>query len=118
VAKLKPEDVFTPATPVRDDMFATRRHEDLQDRVEAVLGERGRQVVLFGLTGVGKTSLIRYLCGQRKIPYIRVECGGTFEEMAREALGQAVGEEEIERINKRSGEAEFGATVWASSRGR
>jgi hypothetical protein len=51
---LKPEDVFTPATPVRDDMFATRRHEHLQDRVEAILGERGRQVVLHGLTGVRK----------------------------------------------------------------
>ncbi|MEJ7569015.1 MAG: AAA family ATPase [Gaiellaceae bacterium] len=118
MAKLRPEDVFTPATPVRDDMFATRRHEDLQDRVEAVLGERGRQVVLFGLTGVGKTSLIRYLCNQRKILYIRVECGGTFEEMAREALGRAVGEEEIERIKKTTGEAEFGATVWGFITGK
>lgn len=115
---LRPEDVFTPATPVLDDMFATRRHEDLQDRVENVLGERGRQVVLFGLTGVGKTSLIRYLCRQRDIPYVRVECGGTFEEMAREALGQVVGEEEIERIQKKSAEGEFGATVWGFITGK
>lgn len=90
MARLMPEEVFTPATPVRDDMFATRRHEDLQDRVEAVLGERGRQVVLFGLTGVGKTSLINYLCRQRQIPHVRVECGGTFEESMRDVLAKTL----------------------------
>jgi hypothetical protein len=119
VARLKPDDVFTPAAPVRDDMFATRRHENLQDRVDAVLrGEAGRQVVLFGETGVGKTSLMGFLCRKRQIPYVRVECGGTFEETMREALGKIVGEEEIERIDKQSGEAEFGATVWGFVTGK
>jgi hypothetical protein len=94
-------------------MFATRRHEDLQDRVEAVLGERGRQAILFGDTGVGKTSLVRYLCHQREIPYVRVECGGRFEDMMRDALGQIVGEQEIERIESSSSEAEFGASLWS-----
>jgi putative ribosome biogenesis GTPase RsgA len=63
---LAPEEVFTPATPVSDDMFANRKFEDLQDRVEAALREHGRQVVLFGLTGVGKTSLIEHLCRERR----------------------------------------------------
>jgi len=80
VAKQRsPEEVFTPARPVSDEMFATRQYEHLQDRVEAALNEEGRPVVLFGLTGVGKTSLLEYLCRNRDIKRIRVECGGTFE---------------------------------------
>lgn len=109
---MEPDEVFTPATPVRDDMFATRRHEHLQDRVEAALGQRGRQVVLFGLTGVGKTSLVRYLCRHRDIPYVRVECGATFEELMRDALGKIIGEEEIEKIKTESAEAELSANLW------
>jgi MoxR-like ATPase len=110
---ITPDEVFTPATAVRDDMFATRRHEHLQDRLESALGERGRQIVLYGLTGVGKTSLVRYLCRQRGIPYVRVECGPTFDDMMRDALGKIVGEEEIERINSQTAEGELGATIWA-----
>jgi ATPase family associated with various cellular activities (AAA) len=114
----QPDEVFTPAAPVRDDMFATRRHEDLQDRVEAVLGERGRQAILYGDTGVGKTSLVRYLCHQREIAFVRVECGGPFEAMMREALGQIIGEEEIEQIQSKSSEAEFGAALWTLVSGK
>lgn len=110
---LSPEEVFTPAAPVRDDMFATRRHEHLQDRLEAVLGQRGRQVMLHGPTGVGKTSLVRYLSSQRNIPMVRVECGPAFEDLMRDALGKIIGEEEIERIETSTGEAEFGASLWA-----
>lgn len=72
----KPEDVFTPATPVRDDMFATRRHERLQERVQGALQEQGKQVIAYGPTGVGKTSLIRYLCRNGNIKYVRVERQG------------------------------------------
>jgi AAA ATPase domain len=93
---LSPDEVFTPAAPVRDDMFATRRHEHLQDRLEAVLSQRGRQVVLYGPTGVGKTSLVRYLSSQRNVPMVRVECGPPFEDLMRDALGKIIGEEEIE----------------------
>jgi hypothetical protein len=110
---MSPDEVFTPATPVRDDMFATRRHEHLQDRVESALGERGRQIVLYGLTGVGKTSLVRYLCRTRGIPYVRVECGPPFEEMMRDALGKIVGEEELERISSTSAEGELAAGIWS-----
>ena len=117
MAKPTPEDVFTPARPVGDDMFATREYEHLQDRVEAALREQGRQVVLFGLTGVGKTSLVGYLCRNRRIPYVRVECGPTFEAMMREALAKVVGNEEIESIESHSTEVGIGATLYGLLRG-
>jgi hypothetical protein len=104
--------VFTPASPVSDDMFATRKYEDLQDRVEAALREHGRQVVLFGLTGVGKTSLVEHLCRVRGVKYVRVECGPPFEDMMREALAKVIGHQEIERIEKESLQAGIGATLY------
>lgn len=64
-------------------MFTTRRHKLLQERVEASLLEQGRQIVAYGPTGVGKTSLINYICGRRNVTMVRVECGGTFEDMMR-----------------------------------
>jgi hypothetical protein len=103
-----PESIFTPKTPVRDDMFATRRHEDLQARVEGALAEKGSQVVLYGPTGVGKTSLVRYLCRQGEVPYVRVECGPDFEATMRAALTEVVTEEVVERVRSVSGEAEAG----------
>ncbi len=109
--QLKPEDVFTPARPVSDDMFATRQYEHLQDRVEAALDEQGRQVILFGLTGVGKTSLVDYLCRNRKIRRVRIECGATFEDMLSEALAKVIGGQEIEWIEKESAEMGIGATL-------
>lgn len=105
---LNPEDVFTPAKPVSTDMFTTRRHERLQDRVEDALNEPGRQVILYGDTGVGKTSLVTYLAVQRAIKLLRVECGAPFEDMMRDALGRVVGDAEIEQVQKSAKQAEFG----------
>ena len=93
-------------------MFSTRRHEDLQARVEAILGQRGRQAILFGETGVGKTSLVRYLCRKRKIRFERVECGGTFEDIMRDVLARVLEREEVERVMTVSGEAELEASLW------
>jgi conflict system STAND superfamily ATPase len=98
-------------------MFATRKYESLQDRVEGALNEQGRQVVLFGLTGVGKTSLVGHLCRHRKIAYVRVECGPTFEDMMREALAKVVKHEEIEWVESQSAEAGVGATLYGLIRG-
>jgi KaiC/GvpD/RAD55 family RecA-like ATPase len=109
---VQPQDVFTPATPVRDDMFSNRRHEHLQDRVEAVLGESGRQVVLFGETGVGKTSLVQHLCRQRRIEHVRVECGATFEETMRDVLARVLREEEVERVIANTTQAELEGSLF------
>jgi Cdc6-like AAA superfamily ATPase len=116
--RLQPRDVFTPASWADPRVFATRRHLHLQDRVESALAEKGRQVVLFGQTGVGKTSLVHYICTERNFPYVRVECGEPFEDMIREALGLIVRNEEIESIQKQSAEAEVGVTLWGLLTGK
>lgn len=103
-----PETVFTPATPVRDDMFATRRHERLQERVQGALRERGKQVIAYGPTGVGKTSLVRYLCHRNDINFVRVECGEDFSSMLRNALAEVDAEEVIGKIRTKSGDIEAG----------
>jgi hypothetical protein len=54
MARLQPKDVFTPASWADRRIFATRRHLHLQDRVERALDEKGRQVVLFGPTGLAR----------------------------------------------------------------
>jgi hypothetical protein len=82
------------------------------------LKRRGRQVVLHGPTGVGKTSLVNYLCSERNFPIVRVECGPPFEDMMREALGLVVGHEEIEKVEKESDEAEIGVTLWGLLTGK
>ncbi len=92
-------------------MFATRQYEHLQDRVEGALLEEGRQVVLFGLTGVGKTSLVNYLCGNRKIKRVRIECGPPFQDMMREALSKVIKVEEVEKVETKSAEAGVRATL-------
>jgi len=63
---LRPEDVFTPKTIVTREMFARRNEADLdgnpglQDTVQDALRERGGQILLYGDTGVGKSSLLKY----------------------------------------------------------
>src|SRR6266540_3013046 len=63
---LLPEDVFTPRQPPSRDMFTRRNEADLygnpglQDRVRDALRERGGQTILFGDTGVGKSTLLKY----------------------------------------------------------
>src|SRR4051812_5346620 len=118
MAELRPEDVFTPARPVSDEMFATRQYEHLQDRVDGALGEQGRQVMLHGLTGTGKTSLVDYLCRNRDIPRVRVECGAPFEDMMREILGKVIVRDDIEHIEKESVEGEIGVTLWGLLTGK
>lgn len=107
-----PAKVFTPAEPVHRDMFANRRYGDLQGKVQDRLNEPGRQIVLYGDTGVGKTSLISYLCETEGIPMIRVECGQPFESMLMEALARAgVTEEKFEAIERKSAYAGVRGTL-------
>jgi len=104
--------VFTPAKAVQPGMFASRSYGDLQEKFEERLAEPGRQIVLYGDTGVGKTSLVRHTCSERKIPMVYVECGGPFDVMIREALAKAgLTEETYEGIDKKVGYAGVRGTL-------
>lgn len=77
---LKPEDVFTPKTIVTRAMFARRNEPDLdgnpglQDTVQDALRERGGQILLYGDTGVGKSSLLKYAAEDEGLGTVVVEC--------------------------------------------
>lgn len=76
-----PEDVFTPKTIVTREMFERRNEPDadgnpgVQDRLQDALRERGAQVLIFGDTGVGKSSLVKYAAEDECLETITVECG-------------------------------------------
>ncbi len=97
---LRPEDVFTPASPVQEDMFAARRHADLESRVQLALTQRGRQVVLYGDTGVGKTSLVYHLAHVLNVPMVRLECGPSFDDLLKDALSEVADHQETGWIDR------------------
>lgn len=93
-------------------MFAGRRYEKLQQKFENRLAEPGRQLVLYGDTGVGKTSLVRHILEERKISNVSVECGQPFEVMLKEALAKAgLTEDSMELIEKKSAYAGVRGTL-------
>lgn len=99
---LLPGDVFTPALPVRPEMFASRREEDIQNRVESVLRQPGRQLILYGPTGVGKTSLINHLAETHSLQFESYGCGSPFNELLHAVLADLVGEEVVDVARKRT----------------
>ena len=81
-------DVFTPAKPVRPQMFAERRSDGVQGRVEAALLEPGVQLVLHGPTGVGKTSLVRNVCERLGLTRVELSAGAPFGKLVEDALAE------------------------------
>ncbi len=101
-----PIQVFTPSKAVRDDMFASRHYENLQENFELAVREPGRQIVVYGDTGIGKTSLVRHIASTMGLNLVRVECGSRFEAMTNDALAMAgVTEDKFEIIERKSGQA-------------
>ena len=104
-----PEQVFTPRAPVGEDMYAARRYEALEDRVRNALAEQGAQVVLYGETGVGKTSLVNHLA--RGVKMVRIECGPSFDLMLNAAIAQVRPERDVDSTHTESRNAEGGASL-------
>jgi MoxR-like ATPase len=107
----QPEDVFTPRTVVTREMFTRRNEPDLygnpglQDSLVETIRERGAQILVFGDTGVGKSSLVRYAAEDADASMLTVECRSrrTFDEHAEDALRQLIDFEEVRssRITRR-----------------
>lgn len=120
-----PEDVFTPRTIVTPDMFERRNEPDLnglpglQDSLQDALRERGGQVLLYGDTGVGKSSLLKYAAQDEVMDFVLVECstGMSYDDILEAAIRQMVDIKEISRTVKVSGSAEVaaeGGVPWIS----
>ena len=84
-----PESVFTPKAIVSREMFARRNEPDLsgkpgvQDVLRDALKERGGQVLVYGDTGVGKSSLLRYAAEDEHMKSVTIEClsSASYEEL-------------------------------------
>jgi len=75
-----PEEIFTPKTIVTRQMFERRNEPELngnpglQDSLQDALREKGGQVLLYGDTGVGKSSLLKYASEDERLATVTVEC--------------------------------------------
>lgn len=76
----RPEQVFTPKAVVSREMFERRNENDplergkLQEVLEDALREEGAQIVIYGDTGVGKTSLLKYASEDSGLELLVVNC--------------------------------------------
>lgn len=110
----KPEDVFTPKTIATREMFERRNEADLdgnpglQDNLRDALREVGGQVVLYGDTGVGKSSLLRYAAEDEGLEAVTVEClsSKTYADLMEDAIRKLVDVKEISRTSTKTVGAE------------
>lgn len=117
----KPEDVFTPKSIVKREMFERRNEEDLdgnpglQDTLRDALRELGGQVVVYGDTGVGKSSLVKYATEDEEMKTVTVECisSKSYVDLLEDALRSLVEVREITRTttSSMSGQAEVSGVV-------
>lgn len=121
-----PEEIFTPKTIASREMFERRNEADidgtpgLQDNLQDALRESGGQVVLYGDTGVGKSSLLRYAAEDENLSSVTVECLSTmsYPDLLEGAIRKLADVKEIRRVDRRSFEGEVageGGLKWLVS---
>jgi hypothetical protein len=114
VSRRQPEEVFTPKTIATREMFERRNEPDLngnpglQDNLRDALRELGGQVVIFGDTGVGKSSLLRYAAEDEGLRTVIVEClsSKSYDDLVEDAIRKLVDIREISRTSSKSAGAE------------
>lgn len=103
-------------------MFARRNEPDLkgnpglQDSLRDALREEGGQVLLYGDTGVGKSSLLRYAGEDEGMDFVSVDClsSKTYEELLEDAVRKLIDVKEIKRTKSAKGSAEIEAEAGVS----
>ena len=105
-----PEDVFTPRAVVSPEMFTRRNGPDLkgnpglQDVLREALRDRGAQILMYGDTGVGKSSLLTYAARDEEMNMVTVECMSDqpLEMLIERAIEQLIDVREIKRTSSRT----------------
>jgi len=71
-------------------MFAPREFADVQRKLINALREEGRQVLMYGDTGVGKTNLLRIVTAELGMKAVSADCSDevSFDETLHAVLGQ------------------------------
>lgn len=69
--KHKLQDVFTPGTIAKVNYL---RRKDLEKRIITSLETPGVQIILYGHSGSGKTTVIRKLLEEKNYKFIRTQC--------------------------------------------
>lgn len=114
MSKRNPEDIFTPKTIASREMFERRNEDDasgnpgLQDNLRDGLREIGGQIILFGDTGVGKSSLLRYAAEDEQLNTVIVECfsSKSYDDLIEDAIRKLVDVREISRTSSKTVGAE------------
>jgi len=83
----KPEEVFTPSKPA--DITFVERNE-INRRLNRALRTSGKQIVLYGFSGVGKTTLLFKKLKEFDMQYIKTSCitGMTIQDIVIDAFNQ------------------------------
>ena len=67
--KYKLHDIFTPSTVAKVNYL---RRDELEKRIITSLETPGEQIILYGHSGSGKTTIIRKLLGDKKYKFINI----------------------------------------------
>ncbi|UVS81700.1 ATP-binding protein [Actinokineospora sp. UTMC 2448] len=87
-AKLSVYDVFTPTSPAKANFVA--RDAELENRLVDCLRTPGKQVIVYGETGSGKSSLLEHKLAQLYPQHVTTRCtaGSTFDSIMLDAFDQ------------------------------